>query len=691
MENPIRKNRIFLETEEPKPSFYYGDEPEEFRPKRQYGVMAYFWGAMVAVVLLFLALGIWYQFFRDKTPDFAGSGFGGGKSLLLPKGDVSQELERPYLPNGTNNPALTKCVNLYKERHSEEAFHKCNEFLAGPATDAEKSIALTVLGIIYDQAGGRSAQAIDALQKAILKDPNNIYAYYNLVLAYKHGGQPTAARNVALQAQKIAPDDPKIQLMVGNLFNEINDPDAAIDAYRQGLSSSPDDPYLTYNLAVSYFKKGEIPQAEEQFKLVVLRSRGGKLAALSSSYLGNIAYNRGDYTAAEHHFREAAVLTPNDAKALYNLSIILKKNGKLEESLKYMELAKQSGANDPELFRSIAEGFEQLNQGEQSIDALQKGLKYNPNNLDLLFQLAETYYNRGDLLAAEETYRRIVNSTPGDSYTETALLNLGVVLDQMERYGEAITYLNRVLDLNPKNAKAYYNLGLVYKHSGNGTQAIENFRRASYIDPNDIKPKEALGDYYLENKFYREAVEEYSVLFKQKEDYYRAALKLAEAYMGTGETSSAEKVLLQVLNQSRNAGEIKQAHKKLALLYNKSKDPDLKNKAKDEAYRSAHMDPEDYEGRLVLAKILLDSNSVLDREKAIEELTAVVRSEVKPKTASTAYNYLGVAFYKNGEYKKAVRAFQNAIDFDPSNTEAYDNKRAASAALEDSSKREGLF
>ena len=161
--------------------------------------------------------------------------------------------------------------------------------------------------------------------------------------------------------------------------------------------------------------------------------------------------------------------------------------------------------------------------------------------------------------------------------------------------------------------------------------------------------------------------------------------------MGTGESSSAEKILLQVLNRSRNSTEIKLAHKKLALLYNKSKDPDLKNRAKDEAYRSAHMDPEDYEGRLVLSKILLDSNSVLDREKAIEELTAIVRSEVKPKTASTAYNYLGVAFYKNGEYKKAVRSFQNAIDLDPSNTEAYDNKRAATAALEDSSKRDGLF
>ncbi|PNV74441.1 tetratricopeptide repeat protein [Leptospira inadai] len=689
MENPIRKNRIFLETEEPKTSAYYGEEPDEFRPRRSYNKLAFFWGAMVLLVLLaFLAAG-WY-YYTHRPGDLAGGSFSGSKDLLAPKGDISRLLERPYLPEGSANPQLTKCINLYKERFTRQAFDYCTEFLNGPSTEQEKSVALTVLGVIHDEAG-RFPLAIERLQKAVLFDPKNVHAYYNLTLAYKHNGQFADARSTAMKAKELAPDDPRIALLAGNLFNEINDPDAAIDAYKRGLSTAPDDPYLTYNLAVSYFKKGELPQAEEQFKLVILKSRGGKLSALSNAYLGNITYNRGDYGSAEHYFREAATLSPNDAKALYNLSVVLKKNGKMEEALKYLEMAKLAGASDPEIFRSIADSFEQLNQGEQSIDALHKGLKYNPNNLDLLFQLAETYYNRGDLLAAEETYRRIVDSTPGDSFTETALINLGVILDQMERYGEAVTYLNRVLDINPKNAKAYYNLGLVYKHTGNGVQSIENFRKSAYLDPTDIKPKEALGDYYLENKFYREAIEEYSALFKQKEDYYKVALKLAEAYAGSNQTSSAEKILLQILNQSKNSAELQQAHKKLALLYNKSKDPDLRNRAKDEAYRSAHMDPDDYEGRLVLTKILLDSNSVLDREKAIEELTAIVRSEVKPKTASTAYNYLGVAYYKNGEYKKAVRAFQNSIDLDPSNTEAYDNKRAASAALEGSSQREGVF
>jgi tetratricopeptide (TPR) repeat protein len=41
-------------------------------------------------------------------------------------------------------------------------------------------------------------------------------------------------------------------------------------------------------------------------------------------------------------------------------------------------------------------------------------------------------------------------------------------------------------------------------------------------------------------------------------------------------------------------------------------------------------------------------------------------------------------YYKNGEFKKALREFQNSIDLDPTLNEAYDNKRAARASYEES-------
>lgn len=322
MDKEIRKNRLFLEGIEEE-EFYFPENKEPVRIRRSYNKLLIFWILMGLLVLGGIGFAVYHQFFRNSS---SGSEFAGAfnKDLIQNKSDINRLLERPYIPDGNANPALTKCINLYKERFTRQAFDTCNEFLDSTGTQEEKSIALTVLGVIHDESG-RYPQAIERLQKAIQYDPKNFYAYYNLTLSYKHAGRFADARMAALKAKEIAPSDPRVSLLAGNLFNELNDPDAAIDAYKEGLSTSPDDMHLTYNLGVSYFKKGEIPQAEEEFKKVVIKTPSGRLAALSHSYLGNIAYNKQDYKNAEYHFRQASNLSPNEAKYLYNLAIVLQK------------------------------------------------------------------------------------------------------------------------------------------------------------------------------------------------------------------------------------------------------------------------------------------------------------------------------------------------------------------------------
>ncbi|PKA02482.1 tetratricopeptide repeat protein, partial [Leptospira ellisii] len=254
MDNDIRKNRLFLEGMEEK-ELYFPEERAAVRVRRSYNKLLIFWILAGALVLGGLGFAVYYQFFKTKSAagEFAG---GFNKDLVQNKSDINRLLERPYLPDGNANPALAKCINLYKERFTRQAFDYCNEFLDSTGTQEEKSIALTVLGVIHDESG-RYPQAIERLQRAVQFDPKNFHAYYNLTLAYKHAGRFADARMAALKAKEIAPNDPRVSLLAGNLFNELNDPDAAIDAYKEGLSASPDDMYLTYNLAVSYFKKGD--------------------------------------------------------------------------------------------------------------------------------------------------------------------------------------------------------------------------------------------------------------------------------------------------------------------------------------------------------------------------------------------------------------------------------------------------
>ncbi|MCB1169346.1 MAG: tetratricopeptide repeat protein, partial [Leptospiraceae bacterium] len=97
---------------------------------------------------------------------------------------------------------------------------------------------------------------------------------------------------------------------------------------------------------------------------------------------------------------------------------------------------------------------------------------------------------------------------------------------------------------------------------------------------------------------------------------------------------------------------------------------------------AARLDPRDPDVNLSRARILLATDSPVDREKAIEVLMALTASDLDSKTAAQAQNLLGVAYYKNGEYRRAMGAFDAAIQLDPGLRDAYDNQRAAANAYE---------
>lgn len=90
----------------------------------------------------------WYYFFANKNSlePFAKGDLAEDKS-----GGLDRILERPYMPSSSTNPRLAECITLYLERYQKKAETKCEEFLNRPESDQDKSIALTVLGVIFDE------------------------------------------------------------------------------------------------------------------------------------------------------------------------------------------------------------------------------------------------------------------------------------------------------------------------------------------------------------------------------------------------------------------------------------------------------------------------------------------------------------------------------------------------------------
>lgn len=90
--------------------------------------------------------------------------------------------------------------------------------------------------------------------------------------------------------------------------------------------------------------------------------------------------------------------------------------------------------------------FEKLGNGEDAIVAYQSGQKRWPEDTDILFALANAFYNGSHLIEAEENYRKLLALNPSHPL---ALNNLAMVLCRSHRSDEGLKLLDRVVSDDP--------------------------------------------------------------------------------------------------------------------------------------------------------------------------------------------------------------------------------------------------
>lgn len=112
-----------------------------------------------------------------------------------------------------------------------------------------------------------------------------------------------------------------------------------------------------------------------------------------------------------------------------------------------------------------------------------------PGNPRILAYQGKARLKMGDYLRAVESLRAFIAVYP---YNMNALLNLGATLYALERFDEAQTAFDRVLEIVPGMAKAHHNIAGVYAQQGRSVDSLEARRRAAKLDPED-----ALIQFYL--------------------------------------------------------------------------------------------------------------------------------------------------------------------------------------------------
>ena len=373
------------------------------------------------------------------------------------------------------------------------------------------------LGRLVSQARGLDAQGNQQLVQALaqLSDryPKQAPLWYARALWLEHENDYAGALEADERALDLMPRHEDALLLKAQLLHKLGEEKQALRHLKKLVRKYPQArrPRITYIRML--LAAGETGKAEKQlvtmaeqhpedldlrFSLALLALEAGatdparqQLQALLAEnyrpddmhlYLGQAAEQAEQPDQAVDHYLK--VQGPQAVRASVQAARLLYQQGNSDQASALMaSLAKQH----PELATSLtvteAEMRNNIGDPQGALILLDRAVKAEPDNTELLYSRAMIAEKTGDMAKLESDLRRVLSIKPDDASTLNAL---GYTLaNRTQRLDEAYDYISRALALRPDDPAILDSMGWVLYKRGELEAARDYLRRAydKFPDP----------------------------------------------------------------------------------------------------------------------------------------------------------------------------------------------------------------
>jgi tetratricopeptide (TPR) repeat protein len=366
------------------------------------------------------------------------------------------------------------------------------------------------------QAGGDLRQAIEHLEKAADRNPEDVDAQFELFAAYRRADDVShAARQLGLLRMLLPPQHPGILYSEGLLQADLGNLAIAIDRFSRALKANPALDSVRQDLGVAFAQTNRWQEAAEALEpLVQSRPDSFAVAYFRALALKNVQQP----SQAEAEARRAISLRPDSADAQALLGIVLAGRGAHAEAL----------------------------------EALTRAVQLDPKNFDAQFYLGRARYALRDLPGSRDAFRAALAIRPDDV---EARFFLATVLEAAGEKDPAIAQYRELVARRPQDARGYIGLGAVLAKYGEVGPALEQLRRAREMAPQDFEAALALGRLLVKEGRVEEGIrslqESVALAPASPEAHYQLGLALRRA----GRTAEAQREFATVeqLNRQRRS------------------------------------------------------------------------------------------------------------------------------------------
>ena len=326
---------------------------------------------------------------------------------------------------------------------------------------------------------------------------------------------PADALAEAEIASRLKPDYAPTYVLRAQLLETANEPERAMEQYRQALELDAESAVAEFGLGRFYLAKGELQESLRH----LLRARD--LSEDASAIHGSLAqvYRRlGDMKAALRENRLASELTETVA---------------ISDPVHYA-MRKEAVSSTARLERAIL--GDRAGDYEVAESIYRELVKLRPDDAHIRARFADSLARQSKLQAAKEQYLAALAILPQSATAHYGLANM---LNFEREYEGAESHYRAALETRPEHIPTLVNLGSLLAFQGRLDDAALLFRKALEIEPKAFGPNRHLGQLLIQQSRYAEAIPYLREALESRPDSGPVHLQLGMALALTGDSGAA--------------------------------------------------------------------------------------------------------------------------------------------------------
>lgn len=538
---------------------------------------------------------------------------------------------------------------------------------------AEQCVYLSKAYVFADDG----KKAVKFARKAVKINPEYAYGYIRLSFALgRMGKKKECLKNLEL-AEKFGAEDWLVQTFLACIYNYVGDFDKSSYYIEKLLECGDKSPAYYYNVGFVYYaiSPEDYEKAIEYFKKAGdFKDRYNLNYKLMECYgeLGDIETALGylekclsiketpellerqiqcmifleKYEEAERLSRKYYRKTDDKQQALRFLAVIAKSEGQYNKALRYLRFADYTTEATEYLYELTAEIYEAKKDYYSALDFYKKALRFDRYDDEILLNISYCYSKTENFKLADKYADMAIALNDNSAYS---YYRKGNVMISVGRFDAAVEAFKQAVKLDPEDVDYYHSLSYAYSKTGELELSLEYANRAILLDKTSSYSYFRKAWALQEMEKYGEAITSYEKCIEYESTFVDAYANISFCY---SKLKDFNKSILYANKAIMVNKDYAYSHyRKAWALHNLGKF----DEALDDYLEAIELDPTDIYNYLGITGVFLD------KKENLSALEFANKAIMLDRQCGNAYYYKSVALSNLGKKAEAEKIYAKAL------------------------------